>query len=197
MVSKADKKLEAALLTVKRVLALREVLEKFVAEYNHDRDVVQVSVRLETLDKINKDFQRAQGEIERLDSERFEEHIEVRTTFEDKYCSLKGFLMSKVNTDQQLMNSTMINSSTHQNATSFHHRLPKIDLPKFCGDESRWISFRDSFISMIHSNDDIPTVNKLHYLLQSLEGDAKEAVRERGRSSKQLRVDVGCTDEAV
>ncbi|XP_065072873.1 uncharacterized protein LOC135697177 [Ochlerotatus camptorhynchus] len=48
------------------------------------------------------------------------------------------------------------------------------NLPKFSGNESRWISFRDNFLSMIHSNDEIPTVNKLQYLLQSLEGDANK-----------------------
>ncbi|XP_058456731.1 uncharacterized protein LOC131434103 [Malaya genurostris] len=66
------------------------------------------------------------------------------------------------------------NFTHHPTSVSFHHRLPKIDLPKFNGDESRWISFRDNFLSMIHCNDDIPTVNKLHYLLQALEGDAKK-----------------------
>ncbi|XP_055590788.1 uncharacterized protein LOC129742868 [Uranotaenia lowii] len=62
-------------------------------------------------------------------------------------------------------------------SSSFHHRLPKIDLPKFSGNELRWISFRDNFISMIHCNVDIPIVNKLQYLLQSLEGEANRSSR--------------------
>ncbi|XP_062534375.1 uncharacterized protein LOC134203540 [Armigeres subalbatus] len=172
MPSKDQKKLDQSILKLKRVLAIRDVVEKFVAEYNHERDANQVSVRLESLDKINKEFHHAQGEMEMIDSDHFEEHIEVRTAFENRYCVLKGFLLSKQKSNQPMM--TMIGSFGQQSAASFHHRLPKIDLPKFSGDESRWISFRDNFISMIHSNDDIPTVNKLHYLLQSLEEEAKK-----------------------
>ncbi|XP_062557931.1 uncharacterized protein LOC134222793 [Armigeres subalbatus] len=174
MPSKDQKKLDQSILKLKRVLAIRDVVEKFVAEYNHERDANQVSVRLESLDKINKEFHHAQGEMEMIDSDHFEEHIEVRTAFENRYCVLKGFLLSKQKSNQPMMSSTMIGSFGQQSAASFHHRLPKIDLPKFSGDESRWISFRDNFISMIHSNDDIPTVNKLHYLLQSLEEEAKK-----------------------
>nr|XP_029710132.1 uncharacterized protein LOC115256031 [Aedes albopictus] len=47
-------------------------------------------------------------------------------------------------------------------------------MPKFNGDFSRWISFRDTFTSMIRVNGDIPAVAKLQYLLQSLEGSAKK-----------------------
>lgn len=65
-----------------------------MAEYNHERDSNQVPVRLETLDRINKEFQHAQSEVEMFDSERFEEHIEVRTVFKDKYCATKGFLLT-------------------------------------------------------------------------------------------------------
>lgn len=75
MVNKMEKKLEGNILTLKRVLAIRDVVERFVAEYNHDRDAIQVAVRLETLDRINQELQRATGGIERLDSEKFEEHI--------------------------------------------------------------------------------------------------------------------------
>ncbi|XP_055603914.1 uncharacterized protein LOC129752145 [Uranotaenia lowii] len=59
-------------------------------------------------------------------------------------------------------------------ASSFHDRLPKIDLLKFSGDGSRWILFRDNFLSMIHCNEDIPIINKLQYLMQSLEGEARK-----------------------
>ncbi|XP_065084920.1 uncharacterized protein LOC135707118 [Ochlerotatus camptorhynchus] len=174
MANKAEKKLEGNILILKRVLAIRDVVERFVAEYDHERDANQVSVRLETLDKVNKEFQQVQGEIEKLDVDQFEDHIEVRTGFENRYCVLKGFLLSKMDNGQPPLNSTMINTFAHHTSSSFHHRLPKIDLPKFSGDESRWISFRDNFLSMIHSNEDIPTVNKLQYLLQSLEGEAKK-----------------------
>ncbi|XP_065089697.1 uncharacterized protein LOC135710919 [Ochlerotatus camptorhynchus] len=176
MASKKEKKLAEDQLVLKRVLALRDVVERFVSDYDQQRDSSEVSVRLDTLDRINKEFNNIQSEIEKLDAvENFERHITIRTDFENRFCRLKGFLLSKRERNHPLLSSTMSSSfaSVH-NSTNFHHRLPKIDLPKFSGDESRWISFRDNFLSMIHSNDEIPTVNKLQYLLQSLEGDAKK-----------------------
>ncbi|XP_053690788.1 uncharacterized protein LOC128739335 [Sabethes cyaneus] len=74
--------------------------------------------------------------------------------------------------NQMLNSSVMANS--HSATSSFHQRLPKIDLPWFNGDFSRWLSFRDTFVSMVHSNADIPTVAKLQYLMQSLEGEARK-----------------------
>lgn len=176
MAPKKEQKIAEDKLVLKRVLASRDVVERFVREYDHQRDVGEVAVRLETLNRTNKEFLHVQSELEKLDAaENFEQHMTVRNDFENRFCKLKGFLLAKRERNQPLLNSTMASvSSLPPNPVSFHHRLPKIDLPKFSGDESRWISFRDNFLSMIHGNDDIPTVNKLQYLLQSLEGDAKK-----------------------
>ncbi|XP_055591233.1 uncharacterized protein LOC129743273 [Uranotaenia lowii] len=176
MASKAEKKLAADLLTRRRACAERDVVEKFVADFTYERDCCQVAVRLEALNKCNELFLNVQNDIEMGDSEeRFETHLEFRADFEDRFCRAKGFLLSKLESREHPLSSTIIHASaSHSMSSSFHHRLPKIDLPKFSGDESRWISFRDNFLSMIHCNEDIPIVNKLQYLLQSLEGEARK-----------------------
>ncbi|XP_063636012.1 uncharacterized protein LOC134806617 [Cydia splendana] len=51
-------------------------------------------------------------------------------------------------------------------------RLPKIDLPTFQGHYQHWLEFRDTFISLIHSRQDMDNINKLHYLRASLKGSA-------------------------
>lgn len=108
MASKKDKKLAEDKLVLKRVLAVRDVVEKFVTEYNHERDSDQISVRLETLDRTNKEFHHVQSEIEKLDAEEnFEFHMTIRTDFENHFCRLKGFLLSKRERNQPLLNSTM------------------------------------------------------------------------------------------
>ncbi|KMQ89359.1 gag-pol polyprotein precursor [Lasius niger] len=50
--------------------------------------------------------------------------------------------------------------------------LPKISLPKFSGDYHDWPSFRDLFDSMVGSNRDISSVEKLHYLRAQTTGEA-------------------------
>lgn len=51
-------------------------------------------------------------------------------------------------------------------------KLPTIQLPKFSGSYVNWLEFHDTFVSLIHSNDDINDINKFHYLRSSLEGSA-------------------------
>ncbi|XP_011884091.1 PREDICTED: uncharacterized protein LOC105571233 [Vollenhovia emeryi] len=57
-------------------------------------------------------------------------------------------------------------------------RLPVIELPKFKGELSEWLKFRDTYKSLIHDNPNITSVQKFHYLQASLEGGAFETINE-------------------
>ncbi|XP_058817789.1 uncharacterized protein LOC131681097 [Topomyia yanbarensis] len=176
MPPKEEKVLGDRLVQRNGLLAIRDALEKFIIRYDPARDAFQLSVRIESLDRAYAQFMEAQDAIERLDKEEFlASHLAERVDFEQRYCAAKGFLLSKVPVEasNSALNTSMM-ANQHTFSTGFHLRLPKIDLPRFDGDFSRWLSFRDTFTSMVHSNGDIPTVAKLQYLLQSLEGDAKK-----------------------
>jgi hypothetical protein len=67
-------------------------------------------------------------------------------------------------------NSSSSTHSTH--ASSSHVRLPSTELPSFDGTVSKWFHFRDTFDSLIIQNKTLPNVQKLHYLISSLEGEA-------------------------
>ena len=54
--------------------------------------------------------------------------------------------------------------------------LPKIHLPIFSGRLEDWETFRDLFRSMIHLHPALSSVQKLHYLKTSIEGEAKDAL---------------------
>lgn len=168
---KDDKILTDKLVQRQSLIAIRNAVEKFVKDFEAVRDRWQVQVRIETLDRVNIAFAEVQDVIERLDPEHLEAHLTERVDFEHRYCAAKGYLLSKRPAEN---NQPPLNSSFVAQAANFHLRLPQIDLPRFNGDFSRWLSFRDTFSSMVHSNADIPTVAKLQYLLQSLEGEAKK-----------------------
>jgi len=51
-------------------------------------------------------------------------------------------------------------------------QLPRIDIPKFSGDITKWESFRDVFDSLVSNRTDLSNVQKLHYLKANLTGDA-------------------------
>ncbi|XP_058817055.1 uncharacterized protein LOC131680352 [Topomyia yanbarensis] len=170
------KRLSELMVIRKGLYVVRDSVEKFVAHSNYERDACQIFVRLESLDRMYREFLEVQGEIERTDdSDNLDDHLTERADLEMRYCEAKGFLLSVRMPDpnQTVLNTSMIAPAPHP-SSSFHLRLPKIDLPKFNGDFSRWLSFRDTFSSMVHSNDDIPQVAKLQYLLQSLVGEARK-----------------------
>jgi len=51
-------------------------------------------------------------------------------------------------------------------------RLPKLNLAKFKGDVTAWVSFWDSFKSAVHKNSGISNIGKFNYLHSLLEGAA-------------------------
>ncbi|CAK9833169.1 hypothetical protein ANTRET_LOCUS9892 [Anthophora retusa] len=54
--------------------------------------------------------------------------------------------------------------------------LPKIDLPKFDGRIEMWITFKDAFHTLIHTQPGLNKIQKLHYLRLSLSGKAEAAI---------------------
>ena len=56
-------------------------------------------------------------------------------------------------------------------------RLPKLSLPKFRDDVTKWQSFWYSFKSAIHENSDISTIDKFNHLNSLLEGNAARTVQ--------------------
>ena len=56
-------------------------------------------------------------------------------------------------------------------------KLPKLTLPKFKGEVTRFRSFWDSFNSAIHNNPDISAIDKFNYLRELLEGPAARAIQ--------------------
>ena len=55
--------------------------------------------------------------------------------------------------------------------------LPKLQLPHFKGNVTKWNSFWDSFKSSVHSNEAISTIDKYNYLNSLLEGPAARAIQ--------------------
>ena len=55
-------------------------------------------------------------------------------------------------------------------------KLPKLELPKFNGEITKFFSFWDSFESMIGTNEDLSSIDKFNYLQRSLRGEAQTAL---------------------
>lgn len=55
-------------------------------------------------------------------------------------------------------------------------KLPALSIPTFDGNELEWTTFYDTFSSLVDQNASIPKINKMHYLRDSLKGDAFRSI---------------------
>ena len=55
-------------------------------------------------------------------------------------------------------------------------RLPKIKLIKFSGNYDEWLSFKDTFLFLIHDDQSLTDLQKFHYLKSSLVGEAAQVI---------------------
>ena len=55
-------------------------------------------------------------------------------------------------------------------------KLPKLDLPVFKGDITEWTTFWDMYESAVHSNSNLPSVQKFTYLRTLLSHSAKDSI---------------------
>ena len=56
-------------------------------------------------------------------------------------------------------------------------RLPNLTLSRFRGDGTQWSSFWDAFKSAVHSNPDLPVIDKFNYQNSLLEGTAAQTTQ--------------------
>ena len=55
-------------------------------------------------------------------------------------------------------------------------RLPKLELPTFDGDFLQWQSFRERFVSAVHHENRLPTIQKFQHLISCLRGEALQVI---------------------
>lgn len=74
-------------------------------------------------------------------------------------------------------NKLTINQTPADDPGKSYSRLPEIPLPTYDGDLRDWITFRDSFTTLLNKWPNLSDIDKMYYLVGSLKGVAAEAVR--------------------
>ncbi|XP_055584881.1 uncharacterized protein LOC129737746 [Uranotaenia lowii] len=155
-------------------------VRKFLDQFKTEKHAAQTATRLEMLETAMKKFYTVQQKLEIVQEEEDEEtkespeqHCERQQKRDDAsaHCSLPG--------------------------TNSRVKLPEIRLPSFGCLTREWVTFRDTFRSLIHLNDQLSTMDKFTYLRSSLTGDAFQEIasvdvtaalfRSMGSSPKTLR----------
>ncbi|XP_055604027.1 uncharacterized protein LOC129752265 [Uranotaenia lowii] len=176
--------------------SLMDNIQDFVNEYQAERDFVSLKYRMQKLDELYDKFIRVRENIEVITddadmrvgldcdgeqaaidramriSEREEVNIRIIKDFENRFFEIKHSLgvLEAAQGDcgvsaQSPKPSAAVDSKPRV-------KLPELKLPTFSGRLPDWITFRDTFISMIHNNSHLSEIDKFAYLRTSLIGDA-------------------------
>jgi len=130
-----------------------------------------LTARLETLESHWSQVfctQYALCEFENIDDTEYMKQ-DLFSEAESQYLAAK----IKIN---ELLNKELVTESA-SNKTCCHNEvqrteLSKIMIPEFDGNINKWEDFRDMFVSVIHNDQKILLIKKMHYLKGCLKGDA-------------------------
>ncbi|XP_059053907.1 uncharacterized protein LOC131848156 [Achroia grisella] len=129
---------------------------------------------LTTHQQILKDYKWE--DVQRTFYVKDEIYDKTEEIFSDYKSTLKRYLKS-FNENKISSGDKDSGSSKAGNGSSSAVKLPKIIIPQFSGKYTEWYSFRDLFISLVHSNNSIDDVQKLHYLKGHLTGEVEQLIR--------------------
>jgi hypothetical protein len=54
---------------------------------------------------------------------------------------------------------------------------PQLSIPTFSGNLQVWVTFRDTFLSLVGGSTNITNIQNIHYLLSAINGDAKRVIQ--------------------
>lgn len=134
------------------------------------------TARLADIDRLLTEFHTEQDSIlDHLldlgrDSEFSTTHAPIETKMLEQYYSLKAIAL------EYDLNSTVSDNVHAPSSLSSHIQLPKIKLPSFDGDLTKWCSYRDTFNSLVHENSRLTNIEKFHYLISTVSGMASSIV---------------------
>ncbi|XP_045773835.1 uncharacterized protein LOC123873159 [Maniola jurtina] len=133
--------------------------------------VTELQLRLGKLDNLYQQFDEVQLRIECLVDD-IDTVLPERIEFESTYFKVLARAQDLIAQNTETANEGLCSEKGSSKRGSQLVKLPTIALPKFSGSFNNWLEFRDTFSSLVHSNEDISDINKFHYLRASLEGTA-------------------------
>ncbi|XP_076382766.1 uncharacterized protein LOC143260626 [Megalopta genalis] len=122
---------------------------------------------------------RTQFEIEGEDVS--SDHDAERDAFEKHHATIMNSINLRKNSlrNTHRPNLAIRNSTESPNTikvTQASSLLPQIQIRPFDGNPLEWNSFRDTFDSLVHQNEDLPAVQKFHLLKNALRGEIASVI---------------------
>ena len=133
-------------------------------------DSTNLKMRLKRITDLLHGFEELNDELAVIDPDN--EHLSELNNIQDKYYELASQINSEnVSSSLNETNQTMNQTLNPANKTR-RPKLPVAELPKFDGKIECWLSFKNTFLTMIDARDDITDLQKFIHLKDSLRGAA-------------------------
>lgn len=152
----------------------------------------ELNIRLSKFEELYAYFDSTQSDIERL-FDIPDEQFKERKDFEDLYYAavagareLLDRRGASASGAESLQSAESGSRAVHTGGPSL--KLPTIQLPSFSGRYQDWLEFHDTFSSLIHLSNSIPTIHKFHYLRAALTGSAALIIRSLDFSAENYEV---------
>jgi len=146
-------------------------LETFVENYLIDPKSEQLEVRLKLVNENWEKCSEAQDELEEIGHDTNSQ--QQRDEMEERYCYLTGFIQTKM----KELELTGVPESNVTTELAVKPKLPQLSIPKFSGNLQDWVTFKDTFLSLVGYSTTIPNIQKFHYLVSAINGDAKRVIQ--------------------
>lgn len=148
--------------------------------------ISEIGERLKKVEPLYAQFEAIQEKIEST-AEEFQEDEEEREKSESEYYALmsrgREIINGSFTRTPTILDKPEKNSVPQLNLKpSVIKQLSRQSVPKFDGELSKWIKFRDSFNSLVHNQGAFSNIDKFNYLNDALEGEAARAIQSLGIS---------------
>uniref|UniRef100_A0ABD2WI62 Uncharacterized protein n=1 Tax=Trichogramma kaykai TaxID=54128 RepID=A0ABD2WI62_9HYME len=134
-------------------------------------DPLNVTIRLERLTETFKEYESLVEEL-LIEDENHTESVQYQTIENDYYATaakVRGLTSSNSSNTTRSVNFTVPMGSSTLIERQQLVKLPIANLPQFDGQHDQWLSFKNTFLSMIDSRTDVDDLNKFFIFERLLE----------------------------
>ncbi|XP_022161886.1 uncharacterized protein LOC111027777 [Myzus persicae] len=177
-IERAERILKRTIAKRDAILAQITLLHDLAQKVENNEDILPLfRARKRDIDTFRAQFLLEQDSIFDLllqlqrEDEYYKIHVPLANTLSEQYYSIMA-ISDACHADPLPSSSNA--SAVHE---SSHIQLPKIQIPSFDGDILLWIPFRDTFKSLVHSNDSLSNIERFHYLHSAVTGSASTVIR--------------------
>ena len=131
-------------------------MEKFIDNYMVGQKSEHLEVRLKLIQENWEKYSPAQDELEELDYDSYNQ--QQREEMEERYCHLTGFIQTNLK-ELEFTGPPELNMTSEP---SMKVKLPQLSIPMFSGQLQEWVTFKDTFLSLVGTSKTISNIQKFH-----------------------------------